>query len=309
VTQKRVGLPQMLRAGVRAVSDYTGTFLGLFVVQAVIVSGLGLIIWQVFASQFAHRPLFDEGVDGDLLSLIEALRHTKVLLMAVTWMSVGAVLLWAILSWFLTGGLIAVLAERPHGRRATARVFGAGGASTFFAFLRLAGLSFLGHLVVLVVAMVGVDMVSPQLDHALDLGTVIGELFAGLLPALLLLCILWTIIDHARVELALRRPTHERLGALVVFGRAAVWVFRRPIAIAHVALWLVAFVVVSVLYAYAAFGHAMLGASGAIALAVVREGVALVRMGLKVALVGGQVELGATRPQPPRPPAPERVAA
>jgi hypothetical protein len=298
---RKLGLRQMLRAGVRAVSDYTGTFFGLFVVQLVIAAGTTVVIWQVLAAEFAHRPLFDEGVDGDLLSLIEALRNAGPILLSVRWIAIGAVLLWAMLSWFLTGGLIAVLAERPHGRRETARTFGAGGAATFFVFARLGLISLIGHAAVFMVAVLGLGVVLPDIEQALTLGRVLGMLFLGLLPALLLLTVLWTIIDHARVELVLRRPTHEQLGALTAFMRATAFVVRRPVAFAHVLLWLVAFVLVSALYAWAGQGHAMLGASGAIALAIVRQGVVLVRMGLKVALVGGQVELGATRPPPPRP--------
>jgi hypothetical protein len=44
----------------------------------------------------------------------------------------------------------------------------------------------------------------------------------------------------------------------------------------------------------------MLGTSGAIALFIVRQGVVMLRLALKVALIGGQVELGVTRPPPPR---------
>jgi hypothetical protein len=44
----------------------------------------------------------------------------------------------------------------------------------------------------------------------------------------------------------------------------------------------------------------MLGTGGAVALLIVREGLALVRMALKVAAIGGQVALGVTRAAPGR---------
>jgi hypothetical protein len=44
----------------------------------------------------------------------------------------------------------------------------------------------------------------------------------------------------------------------------------------------------------------MYGAEGAVTLFFVRQGVALLRMAIKVCVVGGQVELGRTRPLPPR---------
>jgi hypothetical protein len=295
----RVGLRQMLRAGVRAVSEYTGTFFGLFLVQLILAAGAGFVIWRILWGAFAHQPLFDEGIDGDMVSLIEALRHADTLIGAVSWIALGAIMLWIFVSWFLAGGLIAVLAGRPHGRRDTARTFGAGGATHFFVFARLGVISVIGHIVVVAIALLGLGMVGDTIDRALTLGEVVGALVIAFLPALLLLLALWTIIDHARVELVLRRPTHERLGAFAAFTRASAYLVRRPVAYLHVLLWAAAFLGVTVLYAWAAFGHAMMGVSGAIALAVVRQGLALVRMGFKVALVGGQVELGATRPPPP----------
>ncbi len=295
-----VGLVDMLRAGGRAVSQYTGTFLGLFLAQAMIALGAGFVMQAILASAFATRPRFDQGVDGDLAALIEALRNAGPTIEAIGWVGFGAVLLWAMLSWFLAGGLIAVLAERPRGRLDTGRSFGTGGASHFFVFARLGVLSFAGHVLVVFLLMLGLGAVYPRIAHALTLGDVVGSLVAGITPALIAMGLLWTIIDHARVELVLRRDSNERFGALQAFGRATIFVFRRPVAIAHVLLWAAAFLAVSLLYLWAAHGHAMLGASGAVALLVVREGLALVRMGLKVALVGGQVELGQTRPAPPR---------
>jgi hypothetical protein len=302
---RHVGLPQMLRGGLRAITDYTGTFLGLFLVQMLVAFGAGFTIAQILADQYAHRPLFDEGVAGDLLALLEALRHAPATVQAISWIAAGTILLWVMLSWFLAGGLIAVLAERPHGRRETARTFGAGGATHFFVLARLGLLSMFAHVVVLIAAWMGVDAVADRIDRALELGDALGWFALGMTPALLLLAALWTVIDYARVELVVRRATHERLGALVAFGRAVAFVTNRPVAIAHVALWGAAFVLVSVLYAWASHGSAMVGASGAISLLVVRQGLGLVRMGLKVAMVGGQVELGMTRPPPPRPATPE----
>jgi hypothetical protein len=242
--------------------------------------------------------MFDEGVDGDLATLIECLRHAKDAVHAITWVSLGAIVLWAILTWFLAGGLIAVLVEVPHGRRDTARTFGAAGAHHFFVMARLGLISLFGHVIVLIAAVIGLDVVYPRIEHALTLGQVLGALALGLSPALLLLAALWTVIDHARVDLVLQRNTHEGFGATHAFIRACVLLVKRPVAIAQVLLWGAAFVAITVLYAWAAQGHAMLGASGAIALAIIREGVALVRMALKVALIGGQVELGRTRPPP-----------
>jgi hypothetical protein len=300
VPPRRIGLPQMLRAGVRAVTDYTGTFLGLFCAQVLLALGAGFVVAQILADAFHGRPRFDEGIDGDLAALIEALRHAGATVSAIGWVGAGAILLWVMLSWFLAGGLIAVLAERPHGRRETARTFGAGGATHFFVLARLGALSLFLHALILIVAMIGVGAVYPRIERALELGEVVAWLALGLGPALVLVALLWAVIDYARVELVVRRATHDRLGALVAFGRAVAFVVHRPLAIGHLLLWAAAFLVVSVLYAWASHGSAMPGTSGAISLLMVRQGLALVRMGLKIVAIGGQVELGMTRPPPPR---------
>jgi hypothetical protein len=44
----------------------------------------------------------------------------------------------------------------------------------------------------------------------------------------------------------------------------------------------------------------MYGAEGAITLFVARQGVSLLRMAIRVGVLAGQVELGRTRPLPPR---------
>ena len=44
----------------------------------------------------------------------------------------------------------------------------------------------------------------------------------------------------------------------------------------------------------------MYGAEGAVTLFVVRQGVALLRMAIRVGVLAGQVELGRTRPLPAR---------
>lgn len=297
---RKVRLADMLRAGVRAVTDYTGTVLGLFVVQLVIAAGVGLTFSFILSSELASRPLFDEGVDGDLAALIEVLRSAPAVFGAIGWIGLGAVILWVMLTWFLFGGLVGVLHERPHGRRETARVFGASGAATFLVLLRLALVSLLLHGAVVIAFVLGVGAVYPRIEHALTIGPVIGWLLVGLAPGLLLLAFLWTVIDYARIELVIRRPTHERLGALVAFARAVVFVVGKPLALAHVLLWGLAFVVVSVLYVWASHDAAMLGTGGAVALLIVRQGLSLLRMALKVVLVGGQLELAVTRAPPAR---------
>jgi len=49
-----------------------------------------------------------------------------------------------------------------------------------------------------------------------------------------------------------------------------------------------------------AHGHPMYGAGGAIMLFVIRQGVALGRSTIRFGVLAGQLELGKTRPLPPR---------
>jgi len=295
-----IGLRGMTRAGGRAVSTYTGTVLGVFVVQALVAAAAGVAIMQVLAAVFAQRPRFDEAVSGDLVALVECVRSAAVAFKAAFWIGAGAILLWVIASWFLIGGINAVASERPEGKRATARTFGAGGASTFLVYVRLAALSLLLHVLVLAVLLYGLGAGWDRAEGALTLPGLIVPIAIGLLPGMLLVLYLWTAIDYARAELTVRRPTHDDLGALRALSRALVFVARRPVALAHTALGWLAFFGLTLVYMWAAHGHAMLGTGGAVALLVIRLGLSLVRFAVKFGVLAGQVALTETRPPPPR---------
>jgi hypothetical protein len=68
----------------------------------------------------------------------------------------------------------------------------------------------------------------------------------------------------------------------------------------HAGLGWIAIFCVTVAYAYLAQGHAMYGADGAVTLFLVRQGVSLLRMTIRIGVLAGQVELGRTRAMPPR---------
>jgi hypothetical protein len=298
--RERLGLGALIRAGLTAASHYTGTVLGLFVVQTLLAGAAGFAIWQVLAAELARRPRFDEAVAGDLTALLECVRHAPVAFLASAWIAISAVLLWVVASWFLIGGVYAVTHERPTGKRETARCFGAGGAATFLVYVRLAVLAAALHLVVLVALLIGLGAAVDRMNHALTLPGLFLPLAIGLLPGVLLALYVWTAVDYARAELTVRRPTHEELGAFRALVRALVFVARRPLALGHAAVGWLAFAGLSLVYAWAAQGHAMLGAGGAVALLVIRQGLSLVRFALKFAVLAGQIELTETRPPPAR---------
>ncbi len=298
------GIRDLVRGGVRAVSLYTGMLLALFVVHVLVAWGAGMIIVQILAEAFAHRPLFDEAVDGELVALLEVLRDSGPVIAAVRWVAIGAVLAWIMVSWFLAGGVLAVFTERPRGRADTARCFGAGGATHFLVFARLALISAFYHLPVLFILILGVEHAASKIEHALTMRELVVPLVVGLLPAALAHVFVSTIIDHARAELVLRRPSHESLGAMRAAFRATGFMFRRPVARLHVLVYWLFFATVSIGFAWIAQGRAMMGLSGALALFALRQGVVLLRLAARVAVIAGQVDLTATRPPPPREVAP-----
>jgi hypothetical protein len=295
----RLGLADLIGAGPRAVSRYTGTLLAVFVAQSLIAASCIVAIAAVLAHTFAHLPMFDEAVDGDLVALIYSLRHGKDSMAAIAGIVFGAIVLWQLASWFLVGGTYSVLAQRPEGRGDTARCFGAGGASTYLAYARLALCALPGWLSVLVALAFGLGLVKGRIDHALTVSELLGPLALAVLPAALLAHLLWTVQDYARVELTLRHDTHDP-GVIATYLRTLGYVLRRPVTLVHGALGWLVFGLVSTAYFYLSFGHPMYGAEGAITLFIARQGVSLLRMAIRFGVLAGQLELGRTRPLPPR---------
>ena len=295
----RLGLGDLIAAGPRAVSRYTGTLLAVFVAQSIIAATCMVAVALVLAQAFAHMPMFDEAVDGDLVALIYCVRYGKPSLVATGGIVFSAVALWQLASWFLVGGLSGVLAQRPEGRGDTARCFGASGATTYLTYARLALCSLPGWLIVLFVFGTGMSLVATRIERALTVPELLGPLAVALLPALLLLHVLWTVSDYARAELTLRHGTHHP-GVIATYLRTLAYVIRRPVTLVHGALGWLVFALVTAAYAYLAQGHPMYGAEGAVTLFVARQGVSLLRMATRVGILAGQIELGRTRPLPPR---------
>ena len=156
-----------------------------------------------------------------------------------------------------------------------------------------------GWIAVLSLLLWGISMVSSRIDKALTVAQLVGPLVLATLPALLLLQVLWTVTDYARVELTLRQDTHEP-SVVMTYLRTTAFVLKRPLTLAHGGLGWLAFALITVGYAWLSHGHPMYGAEGAVTLFVIRQGVALARMAIRFGVIGGQVELGKTRTLPPR---------
>lgn len=295
----RLTLGDLFAAGGRGLSRYTGTLLGVFVAQALIAAALILPIAAVIAQQFAHLPMFDEAVDGDLIAILWCLRHGHAAWFAIGGIVAAGLAVWQLASWFLIGGLNGVLAQRPESRGDTARCFGASGASTYLSYALLAVCALPGYMLVLFVLGIGWNVAIPKLEYALTAFDVLGPVALATLPALLLLHVFWTVTDYARVELTLRHDTHDP-GVVVTYLRSLAYVLRRPLTLVHGAFGWALFALVTAAYMFLAAGHPMYGAEGAVTLFAVRQGVSLLRMAIHVGVMAGQVELGRTRPLPPR---------
>jgi hypothetical protein len=296
---KAVGLKDMIVAGPRGVSRYTGTLFAVFVVQSLVAIAVMLATALVLAQVFSHLPVFDDAVDGDLIALVECVRFARASMLAVLGIVLGGVAMWQLASWFLAGGIYGVLAQRPEGRRDTARAFGASGASTYLAYARLALCGIPGWLIVLAAWIACSGAVATRLEYALTTWDLVSSLIIAFGPAALLWHLAATVIDYARVELTLRDDTHAP-GAAIAYGRALAFVVRRPATLVHGLLGHLAWLAITIGSVWLAQGHPMYGAEGAITLFVLRQGVALARMAVRFGVLAGQVELGRTRPAPPR---------
>lgn len=295
----RLGLGDLIGAGPRAVSRYTGTLLAVFVAQSIVAAVCIVAVAVVLAQAFARLPMFDEAVDGDLVALIYCMRHGQPSMLASGGIVFGAVALWQLASWFLVGGIGGVLAQRPEGRGDTARCFGASGAATYLTYARLALCSLPGWAVVALVFFNCRNLVATRIDHALTVPELLGPLAVAIVPAALLIHLLWTVSDYARAELTLRHDTHDP-GVVATYVGTIAYVLRRPVTLVHGAVGWLLFVLVTIAYAYLAQGHPMYGAEGAVTLFVARQGVSLLRIAIRFGILAGQIELGRTRPLPPR---------
>jgi hypothetical protein len=295
----RLRLGDLITAGLRAVSRYTGTLLAVFVAQSLVAATCIVAVALVLAQTFSHLPMFDDAVDGDLVALIYCLRYGRPSFVAIGGILFGAIVVWQLASWFLVGGLNGVLSQRPEGRGGTARWFGASGAATYLAYARLALCSLPGWLIFLFVLASGISLVATRIEYALTVPQLLGPLALASLPAVLLLHVLWTVSDYARAELSLRHDSHDP-GVVATYLRTLGYVLRRPITLVHGALGWALFALVTAAYAYLAQGHPMYGAEGAVTLFIARQGVSLLRMAIRFGVLAGQIEVGRTRPLPPR---------
>lgn len=280
-------LHSALRDGVRALRRYTGLALMLYLVQLGVAAIGGLVIARVLASLFADNLLFDQAVEGDAAALITFVRVNAELLPGLVWIGSTAVATYALVSWFLVGGLVAVLLDRPRDRRSTVATFGAGGAVTFFPYARLALWCIVPYIAIGFAALAGLAIAADAIESAITGSAFVGALALALAPALVLLLCQYTAVDYARLELS----RHPGTAAWRAFLRGYRQIFSRWRPLVHALIYHLLFAAVTVLLIVITWDRPMLGASGAVWLLVIRQLAAMTRFAGKFVLVGGQVEL------------------
>jgi hypothetical protein len=295
----KITLGDLLGSGSRAITRYTGTLLAVFVVQTIVMLAAMFATAMVLANAFAHLPIWDDAVDGDLVSLVVCLKFARGNFLACSSIAFGAILLWSLASWFLAGGVYGVLAQRPEGRAETARTFGASGAATYLTYARLALCAVPGWLLAMLVFALCSGFALQKVQYALTVSDLVGPLLLAIGPALLVMHVMMTVVDYARVELTLRHDSHEP-GVIATYLRTLGFVLRRPLTLVHSGLGWLVFVAITLGYGYLAHNRPMYGATGAITLFVIRSGVSLARMAIRFGVLAGQVDLGGSRPLPPR---------
>jgi hypothetical protein len=280
-----------LAAGARLIGRYPRLIAGLYLVQLVLSSLAGLVVARALASGFARRPLFDRAADGDLLSLLTILNQHDPLFSGALWACIGFVIAYAMISWFITAGLLATATGQPVGARATAERFGAGGAANVAAFARLAGWSLIPYAAIAVLALIGLSAGLGGVELSDSFGSILARGLAGLAPAILTWWITNTAVDFARIELV----TRERKSALRSLLRGYAWVFtdRRPLPLAG--LFYVLIIGVTAVYATTLAGVEL----SWLALLALRQMVAITRFLAKVCLLGADVAVAAPAPVSP----------
>lgn len=283
----------MLAVGAGALRRYPGLAVTLYGVQLVIATVAAWVMAACLAAAFATQPLFDRAVTGDTLAIAVLLDDNLPVAAAVLAAGLGAAMLYAAVSWFLAGGLIATLVQRPTGRRAVAELFGAAGAATFFPYLRLWLWSLIPYLLAALALAVGLACVHDDLRRALTLGEVLSILSPTALPAAILIWLTALAVGYARVRISIDRDT-SAVNALV----GGYWLaLTRWRALVHSLIFVLAWTAITLLYLVSTEGHAMAGIAGALLLFALRQVTAMLRLAAKIAFVGGQVELATRAPR------------
>ncbi len=278
----------MFGAGGRIVVRHPWLIAGLYAVQLLLSAAVAGVIATALVGVLAHTPVFDAAVDGDLVALMQVLREHSKLFVALGWMMVATALLYGVVTWYLTGGLIAVFAgERPASRAESLRKFGAGGAVTFLPYARLWCLSLIPYALILTALILGLYAWSDDLFEQLAFGDVVRGIIVAVLPALLLWIPVRAALDYARIELTNDPGLASWRAAL----RGFKLVFTRPTALLHMLTYLMVSLGIVAIYVALTWNEPMYGVAGAISIFLIRQLVQSTRYLLHIMLIAGQIRL------------------
>jgi hypothetical protein len=290
----RTSLFGMLAAGARALRRFPLLVASMYLAQVALSAGAALVIGALLFDAFGLRPLFDRAMTGDAGALARCFLVDRTLLHAMLAIGAAAMATYAVLSWFMTAGLIAVLLDPPERRREVARWFGAGGAANFYPFVRLALWSALAYVPLGLAVASGALYLSYAALSIVTTGELLGVMARLFALPLVVHWVLGTAIDFARIDLV----RHPGLSALRALLRGLQLVGRRPVVLLHSLGYGVLFVIATAGYAAVAAGPAATAGLGA--LIALRQLCAAVRFGAHVGLVAGQVELSCSCVHSPR---------
>lgn len=281
----------MLRAGGRLVRRHPGIVAVVYAVQLAVSALAGIVAASAIAGATALWPATDAALAGDVALLAHLIDDNQGAVGALLWTLLAVALGWAMVSWFLTGGFLA-LAVSDGG---DVRAFGAGGAATFGRFARVALWSIAPYGAALLALAIGAGAAVARAGDAMTTGALVGAALPPLVPGLVLLAIARAAADYARASLAV----DGSLAAWRAMLRGFRLTFTRRRVAGHFALYYTVVIGVAAVYLAATWGRPMAGAAGFAALLALRQAMSVVHYLAKVALLAGQATLVATATDPP----------
>ena len=259
-------IARVLDGGARALGSAWRIGAAIAAFQLALAASSGLLVALVLDVRAGDRPWLGRALDGDLPSLITLATEPGV--GAGLALAVGAPLVVALVaSWWIGAGLLGHLGGVPF-RTAAARGLAP--------FARLWLLALVPYTFAIAGLLLAARAGLPRAFEAVDARGLVGPL-AALVPGLLALLVVAGAVDYARIRVAAgeRRAVH----ALGVGFRT---VLARPFALAHLAVYAVAWILL-------ALGVACV--AGLVATLVLRQVAALGRLALRIVVTGGQLVL------------------
>jgi hypothetical protein len=281
-------LKTMITRGAAALRRHLGLWLSLYGIQATFTMAFLAATAFVLHAELGDRPLFAAGVRGDTMALVQTVVESPGVVSGLVWFGVGLAALYGVFSLALAGGVYESLAgDAPATRGEAARRFGAGAAARFWPFVRLWLWSLIGWVPTLVAFFIGLAIAGPRLGDELLVSHLVGAFVRALAPAVVLGALTSLAVDLARWHMV----ADAALPARKAIWRGLKLAVRRPVALAHYALYGVAWVAVGAIYVALTLGKPWAGAGGALALFALRQLVAIARLGLRLGTTAGQQAL------------------